>query len=222
MVLQNFSLRIEKGDFAVLTGPNGSGKTTVLKLALNQLHPTDGEISLLGTPLHTFRDWTKIGYVSQNPLRDRNVPVTVEEIVSMGRIARTGIGRFLGKSDNAAVAKAISAMKIDALKHKVISNLSGGQQQRALVARALAAEAELLILDEPTSGIDVETKNELYHILDTLRKKCGVTIILVSHDVEYVTPYATSIASIEKGALRQILPLCEKNRRLQDGVVQYA
>jgi zinc transport system ATP-binding protein len=222
-VISGLTFNICRGDYAVLTGSNGSGKSTILRLTLGGCQATCGEIKLFNEPIHNFRQWSKIGYVPQNPLRDRSFPVTVEEIVAMGRVAVVGMGRSLGKTDRGAIDAAISAMHIGPIRHQLIGNLSGGQQQRVLVARALAAEAEFIILDEPTTGMDADARIELYTLLDAMQKKSGKTILMVSHEIEYVAQHASKIFSMEKGILRPILQTGSASfRNHAKGVIQHA
>lgn len=212
MVLSAFSARIERGDMAAVVGPNGSGKSTIVKLAVGLLSPQSGQVQIFGRPLNQFAARNSLGYVPQLALKDRSFPVTVEEVVAMGRVAAKGIGRSLDKEDRDAVVRAMAAMRISDLSGRLIGDLSGGQQQRTLVARALACEPELLIMDEPTVGIDASSKQELYSLLREMNQSRGVTVFQVSHDDEYIACSANLILSMENGCLRRVI-----RRQVQEG-----
>jgi zinc transport system ATP-binding protein len=194
-VIDELSLVLEEGDFMGLLGPNGGGKTTLIKLILGILKPTCGEIKLFGKPQSQFRDWHLIGYVPQNATNfDRQFPVTVSEVVAMGRAGNGGIvaGR---KDERRIIDEALEKVGIRDLAQRRIGQLSGGQQQRAFIARALANQPRLLILDEPTAGVDVESIERFYDLLNSLNRE-GITILLVSHDIGTLTKNANRIACI--------------------------
>ena len=193
--VRDVSLTIEAGDFLGLIGPNGSGKTTLLQLMLGLLTPDSGSIRLFGEPVGSFDDGGRIGYVSQQATnRGGTMPVTVEECVRMGRFAHAGHGRLTDR-DAEIVAEALETVGIADLGPKRITDLSGGQRQRAYIARALASEADLLALDEPTVGVDAESRDAFYQLLDSLNES-GITIVLIEHDIGVVTDRADRIACI--------------------------
>jgi len=198
-VFSDVALTIENGDFAAIVGPNGGGKTTLLKLAVGLLKPRCGRILLCngaGKPL----PGRQIGYVSQNPaLRSHSFPATVYELVCMGRTAAKGFLSFFNKADKHIVQHVLELVDMWAYRERLICELSGGQQQRVYVARALAANPELLVLDEPTTGIDAEARNRLYALLATLNRNLGVTVLLVSHDIDRVLRYAKNVICINGG-----------------------
>lgn len=198
-VFSEFNLTIAKGDFKAIVGGNGSGKSTFLKLCVGALKPEAGQIRVFGQRMEAFREWHKIGYVPQNPLREKSFPIMVEEVVALGRVAKRGIGRRLKAEDYAAVTKALQLVGAEAFRKKIIGNLSGGQQQRVMIARALAAQPEVLILDEPTAGIDALGTEEFYSLLRELNETEQITIVLVAHDVERVARYAKTILSLQQG-----------------------
>ncbi len=196
-VLENATFDIEKGDFVGVIGPNGAGKTTVVKLLLKLLKPDSGSIRIFGKELSEFRDWHKVGYVPQKATNfDQNFPATVFEVAGMGRFQKAGLARRLSGDDYKAVEKALKVVGILPLKDSRIGDLSGGQQQRAFIARALAAEPELLILDEPTVGVDMNAQHEFYALLKKLNKELGMTLLLVSHDVGMITKSATKLMCV--------------------------
>jgi len=195
VAVSDVSLTVEEGDFLGLVGPNGSGKTTLLHLMLGLHEPDEGSVELFGRPVDEFDDGGRIGYVSQKATgRGGAMPVTVRECVTMGRFAHAGRGR-LSEDDREAVADAIETVGIGELADRLVSELSGGQKQRAYIARALASDADLLALDEPTVGVDAESRDAFYALLDELNDE-GITIILIEHDIGVVTDRANRIACI--------------------------
>jgi len=195
VAVSDVSLTVEEGDFLGLIGPNGSGKTTLLHLMLGLHEPDQGTVELFGRPVDEFDDGGRIGYVSQKATsRGGSMPVTVRECVTMGRFAHAGRGR-LSEADRAAVADAIETVGIGDLADRLVTELSGGQKQRAYIARALASDADLLALDEPTVGVDAESRDAFYALLDDLNDD-GITIILIEHDIGVVTDRANRIACI--------------------------
>lgn len=193
------SLEIQKGDFLGILGPNGSGKTTLLRLILGLVKPQKGEIFLFGKPISQFNEWTRVGYVPQKATQfDSRFPVTVEEVVFLGRVAKTGLFGGFKYKDKQAVTSALQVVGMEKYRHRCITDLSGGQQQRVFIAKALASEPELLILDEPTMGIDVKSEEDFYALLADLNKKQGLTLILVSHDVDAVVREVTTLVCINK------------------------
>ena len=195
VAVSDVSLTVEAGEFLGLVGPNGSGKTTLLHLMLGLHEPDEGTVELFGRPVDEFDDGGRIGYVSQQATsRGGAMPVTVRECVTMGRFAHAGRGR-LSEADRAAVADAIETVGIGDLADRLVTELSGGQKQRAYIARALASDADLLALDEPTVGVDAESRDAFYALLDELNDD-GITIILIEHDIGVVTDRANRIACI--------------------------
>ncbi|WP_222919347.1 metal ABC transporter ATP-binding protein [Natrinema sp. SYSU A 869] len=193
--VKDVSLTVEEGDFLGLVGPNGSGKTTLLHLMLGLHSPDSGSIELFGEPVSAFDDGERIGYVSQQATsRGGSMPVTVREAVTMGRFAHVGHGR-LTDEDRATVDDALETVGITELADRQVNQLSGGQRQRAYIARALASEADLLALDEPTVGVDAESRDAFYQLLESLNAS-GITIILIEHDIGVVTDRANRIACI--------------------------
>jgi zinc transport system ATP-binding protein len=193
--VRDVSLTVEEGDFLGLIGPNGSGKTTLLHLMLGLRSPDSGSIELFGEPVSAFDDGERIGYVSQQATSGGgSMPVTIREAVTMGRFAHAGYGR-LSDADRAAVDDALETVGIAELADRQVNELSGGQRQRAYIARALASEADLLALDEPTVGVDAESRDAFYQLLESLNDS-GITIILIEHDIGVVTDRANRIACI--------------------------
>lgn len=197
VAVRDVSLTVEDGDFLGLIGPNGSGKTTLLHLLIGLKTPDSGEVRLFGEPAASFEAGERIGYVSQRATdRGGTMPVSVREAVSMGRFAHAG-HRRLGVADREAVEAAMERVGIANIAKRSMSALSGGQRQRAFIARALASEADLLALDEPTVGVDAESRNEFYDMLETLNDE-GITIILIEHDVDILTEHVDTVACLNQ------------------------
>ena len=195
--VEDVSLTVDEGGYLGLVGPNGSGKSTLLKIALGVLKPDEGEAHLFGEPADDFDDGERIGYVSQNATKvDNRMPITVEEVVRMGRYPRVGRRRF-SEEDRRAVKEAMEKTGVEDLGSRRVTQLSGGQRQRVFIARALAAEADLLTLDEPTVGVDAESREGFYELLRDLNDD-GMTVILIEHDIGVVTEYADEIACINR------------------------
>ncbi|WP_132057115.1 metal ABC transporter ATP-binding protein [Halorussus amylolyticus] len=196
-VLQDVSLEVESGAFLGVVGPNGSGKSTLLELVLGLRRPDSGEVRLFGESSASFDDGERVGYVAQNVAGAvRSMPVTVKEAVRMGRYPHRLVGRFT-ESDRRAVADALDRVDIADLADRRVGRLSGGQRQRVFIARALAAEADLLALDEPTVGVDAESREAFYDLLADLNSD-GLTVILVEHDIGVVTARASEIACLNR------------------------
>ena len=182
-VLDGVSLAVAPGEFVALVGPNGSGKSTLLRCLLGLLRPTAGSVRLFGeAPAHLADRW-RLGYVPQRTAVDRDLPATVEEVVGAGRLARSGWRRRFGAADRAEIEHAMSAVALLDQRHRRVSELSGGQQQRAFIAKALAAQPELLVLDEPVAGIDVESQHRFRESLVHLVEEHAAAVLLVSHEL---------------------------------------
>jgi len=183
-ILQNINFQIFNGEYIAIIGPNGGGKTTLIRMLLGLEKPTSGEIRLFGKKLRQFKEWHKIGYVPQRASHvDANFPATVEDIVNMGRIAKRGVFAGMSQEDREIVQDAMQKMDIADLKDKMVGTLSGGQRQRVMIARALASSPEILILDEPNTGVDVVSQQRFYKLLAKLNKEEGITILFITHDI---------------------------------------
>ena len=183
-ILSQISLQIFSGDYIAIIGPNGGGKTTLVRMLLGLSEATSGTINLFGKKQSEFKEWHKIGYVPQRAsLVDANFPATVLDIVKMGRTAKRSIFSRMSEEDNNAVDDAIKKMDIENLKDKMVGTLSGGQRQRVMIARALASKPEILILDEPNTGVDVVSQKRFYALLAKLNKDEKMTILFITHDI---------------------------------------
>lgn len=195
--VQNISFNIHKGDYLGIIGPNGGGKTTLLKIMLGLIPPAGGTVKLFGQDIHEFRNWHKIGYVPQKATSfDTNFPLTVEEVVIMGTYARRGMFRAVTNKDKEKAQTALMQVEMMDFKDRLIGDLSSGQQQRVFIARALAAEPEVIFLDEPTVGVDVHAQEQFYLLLQKLNRKLHLTLVLVSHELDVVVREATEVACI--------------------------
>ncbi|WP_240376630.1 metal ABC transporter ATP-binding protein [Bacillus piscicola] len=198
-VLENVSMEIKKGSFLGLVGPNGSGKSTLIKILLGLIAPDAGEIRLFGTPLKKFKHWEKIGYVSQKANSfNSGFPATVQEVVAMGLYGQMGLFRFLNKTHKRKIENALEQVGMSDYKKRTIGELSGGQQQRVFIARALVSEPDILILDEPTVGVDAQSVQQFYTLLSTLNIEKGMTLLLVTHDVGVMTRYVSHVACLNR------------------------
>ncbi len=180
-VLREVDLRVEAGEFVAIAGPNGGGKTTLLRLALGLERPTSGRVLLFGEPAASFRERARIGYLAQRTRIGVHAPATVREVVEAGRAPLRPYGR-LSREDHVAVAQAIERVGLADRARRPLRELSGGQQQRALMAKALAADPKLLVLDEPTTGVDVASQEAFAELLEQIHRELGVTILYVSHE----------------------------------------
>lgn len=196
-VLEDVSLSLDAGAFLGLVGPNGSGKSTLLELLLGLRRPDAGTIRLFGESAPEFADGERLAYVAQDATAVADgTPMTVREVVRMGRYPRRPLGRFRD-ADRAAVADALDRTGVADLADRRVGRLSGGQRQRVFIARALAAEADLLALDEPTVGVDADSRDGFYELLADLNAE-GLTVVLVEHDVGLVTAYASEVACLNR------------------------
>ncbi|SOC20955.1 zinc transport system ATP-binding protein [Ureibacillus xyleni] len=198
-VLNNISFKVNEGDFLAILGPNGSGKSTLLKILLGLLKPLAGEIKLFGQPNDTFRHREWIGYVSQKSNAfNSGFPATVEEVVKSGLAKKVGLFKRMPNDAAKQVQDALKAVGMESFRGKNIGELSGGQQQRVFIARALIAKPKVLVLDEPTVGIDHENVQSFYDMLVSLNKEQNITIILVTHDVDTVSNRISHVACLNQ------------------------
>jgi zinc transport system ATP-binding protein len=188
-VLREVDLRLERGEFVAVAGPNGGGKTTLVRLLLGLERPLAGSVLLFGEPAHAFTRRSTLGYLAQRSRLGSEAPATVREVVAAGTLAKGGLLGPLRRRERAIVEEAIERVGLTERADTPLQTLSGGQQQRAFIAKALAAEPELLVLDEPTSGVDVEAQEALAALLARLHEELGTTIVYVSHEFGAVERY---------------------------------
>ncbi len=197
--LIDINLVIEEGDFLAIIGPNGSGKSTLLKIMLGLLKPTGGEVFLFGKPAHKFKEREWIGYVSQKSNSfNTGFPATVSEVVRSGIVKQTGLFKRFPKNIKLQVRQALKAVGMEDFADKNIGELSGGQQQRVFIARAMISNPKILILDEPTVGIDSKNVRSFYNMLVHLNREHNITVILVTHDVDAVSTSISHVACLNQ------------------------
>lgn len=200
-ILSNVSLEIFSAEYIAIIGPNGGGKTTLIRMLLGLDKPTNGEIRIFGKKLSNFKEWHKIGYVPQRASHvDISFPATVLDIVNMGRTSQRGIFSSFSKKDEQLVYDAMQKMDVLDLKDKMIGTLSGGQRQRVMIARALASKPEVLILDEPNTGVDVASQNRFYALLRDLNKDDAITIVFITHDIGVIADDIARLFTINQKA----------------------
>ena len=196
-VLWDINFRVSAGTFLGVIGPNGAGKTTLLRVLLGLIPPNRGAVRVLGrTPTELGRGAHQIGYVPQRPNFDPRFPVSVQDVVMMGRACCLGLFRFPRRTDWQLVQASIRQVGLAGYELRRIGELSGGEQQRAFLARALCSETRLLLLDEATTGLDLPAQHELYALLQRLRRELNLTVIAVSHDLLELGAHADELMCI--------------------------
>ncbi|MBQ3643929.1 MAG: ABC transporter ATP-binding protein [Candidatus Riflebacteria bacterium] len=203
LVLENINLIVEKGEFACVVGPNGGGKTTLLRLILGLNKPLRGKISLFGQSPEQVRH--RIGYVPQFSKFDSNFPVSVLDVVLMGCLSKSFWWGSFSKKQTQDAIEALETVGLKNFVHKSFADLSGGQKQRALIARAIMSQPELLLLDEPTASVDIHGTEQFYKMFAEMNKK--FTILIVSHDIGFVSSKVKSVICVRKNL--QIHPVSE-------------
>jgi len=202
-VLSDISFSVRAGEYVALSGPNGGGKTTLIRLVLGLLDGKyDGHVSLFGVPQSRFREFHRIGYLPQrvnvfNPL----FPATVEEVVGLGLLAGKGWPRRTTGADRERIRRALLESDIVDLAQRPIGSLSGGQQQRVFLSRAIVGEPELLILDEPSTALDPESRVRFYGFLDRIRRERGTGIIMITHDIAHAGEHAESLLYLDRSVV---------------------
>jgi zinc transport system ATP-binding protein len=198
-VLRDVDLAVRPGELVAIAGPNGGGKTTLIRLALGLERPEAGRVFLFGEPAHRFSRRATLGYLAQRAQLDLDAPATVEEVVSAGRLAAGGLLGPLRRRDRAIVDESLERVGLTSVRRRPLATLSGGQQQRAFIAKALAAEPSLLVLDEPTTGVDVESQEALATLLDRLHRELSVTVLYVSHEFGAIERYVERLVLVRGG-----------------------
>jgi len=198
-VLSGISFAIGKGDYVALAGPNGAGKTTLVRVILGLENKYEGTIELFGKDFKSFKDWARIGYLPQqvnefNPL----FPATVKEVVGLGLLSHKSFPKKFKRSDEAKILKTLDLMDIAYLKDKLVGELSGGQQQRVFLSRALVSDPELLILDEPITALDPQTREHFFALAEKLNRDQGITLIIITHDTADIGQYASKLLYLDK------------------------
>jgi zinc transport system ATP-binding protein len=201
VVLRDVELGVDEGELVAVAGPNGGGKTTLVRVALGLERPTAGTVRLFGEPAHRFSRRSTLGYLAQRSQLGSEAPATVREVVSAGRLAAGGLLGPLRGRDRAIVDEAIGEVGLADLAEVRLDRLSGGQQQRAFIAKALAGEPSLLVLDEPTAGVDVESQEALAQLLGRLHRDRRLTTLYVSHEFGAVEHIVERLVLVRGGIL---------------------
>ncbi|MCA9380112.1 metal ABC transporter ATP-binding protein [Candidatus Dojkabacteria bacterium] len=197
-VLENVSFDVNRGDYIGIIGPNGSGKSTLLKIILGLIKPDKGSITISGKKLSNGLDSCRVGYVSQRISQEsQDLPATVYEIVESGLVAKEKLFSN-GEKHREKILNAISISGLKGKEDKLIGQLSGGQRQKAFVARAIASDPQILILDEPFVGVDLASQDEFYRFLRKLNVEKGLTIIFVSHDIDIISGQASRMIALNR------------------------
>ena len=211
-ILHRLSFDVDAGDFMCIVGTNGTGKSTLLKLILNQLSPLEGEIKLLGTNSEKYKDFASIAYVSQKATNiNRDFPATVEEVVSLGLYSKKGLFKRNTKEDKKLIDSALERVGMLDYKHRQIGYLSGGQQQRVFIAKALISNPRIIFLDEPTTGIDIRAVDSICCLLGDLNKNCGITIVMVTHDISSIIYHSNKILVLSEDGSGEVMTSEEFN-----------
>ncbi len=201
-VLSEISFSLKTGDYIGLVGPNGSGKTTLLKVILGLVRPDEGEVRLFGQNSTDFTQWQRIGYLPQKPAAlNPYFPVTVGEIIALGLLSRKKYPRHMNRLDEAAICSVLDLLDIRDIRDRLIGELSGGQQQRVFLARAIVNDPDLLILDEPSTALDPETRERFFALMGSLNKEKNMAIIIVTHDTGNIGRFASKLLYLDKKLL---------------------
>jgi zinc transport system ATP-binding protein len=219
-VLDGVSLSIGPREFVALVGPNGSGKSTLLRVLLGLIRPDSGRVLLFGEDPRHLRDRWRVGYVSQRPSVQDDLPATVEEVVSTGRLARMGWWRWPGRTDRQVIDHAMESVGLATLRRRRLSELSGGQQQRAFIARAFASEPDLLVLDEPVAGVDAESQRQFRESVIHLMEDHDGAVLLVSHELGAVSQDLDRVIVLKRRVLFDGTPQDLAERGVSLGVHQ--
>lgn len=201
-VLDNVSTSINRGDFMGIVGPNGSGKSTLLKVFLGLLKPQKGAVKVFDTDISKFSQWGRIGYIPQKATAfNQSFPATVEEVVSANLYPLVGLAGRPGKQHREKVDEALRTVDMLEYKDRIIGRLSGGQQQRVFIAKALVSDPEVIFMDEPTVGIDQQSEESFYELMDFLNKDKGITLVLVTHDIGAIDKRVNRVLCLSEGKL---------------------
>ena len=203
-VLDGVSTTINNGDFLGIVGPNGSGKSTLLKIFLGLVKPQKGTIKVFGTEINKFNQWGKIGYIPQKATSfNQGFPATVEEVVSANLYPMVGLAGRIRKSHREKVDEVLKTVGMLEYKKRLIGRLSGGQQQRVFIAKALVSDPRVIFMDEPTVGIDQKSEESFYELMDSLNKKKGITLVMVTHDIGAIDKRVNRVLCLSEGKLHE-------------------
>lgn len=198
-VLSDITFEVESGDYVALAGPNGAGKTTLIKTVLGLTDRYNGHVELFGKDRKSFTDWGRIGYLPQrvnvfNPL----FPATVREVVGLGLLSQKSFPKKFSKNDFSVIDKTLDLMDIADIRGKLVGELSGGQQQRVFLARAVVSDPELLVMDEPSTALDPQSRESFFEFIKKLNRDKGTTIVIITHDTAQIGQYAARLLYLDK------------------------
>ena len=198
-VLDNVTFSVEKGDYIALAGPNGAGKTTLIRNILGLTNSFSGSVELFGQSLSDFKNWNRIGYLPQrvnlfNPL----FPATVKEVISLGLLSAKKFPKQFSRKDDDLTSQAMELMGIRNIEGKLVGELSGGQQQRVFLARALISNPDLLILDEPGTALDPQSRESFFELMRKLNQERGLAIVIITHDTGQIGEFANKLLYLDK------------------------
>jgi zinc transport system ATP-binding protein len=214
-ILKDISFFVNKGDYLGIIGANGSGKSTLLKLLLKILNLSSGEVKFFGVNVNGFNEWNKIGYIAQNATSfNSSFPASVEEVVGANLFSKIGLFKAPGKEHKELVYQALKKVGMQDYGKRLIGHLSGGQQQRVFIARALVSDPEILILDEPAAGVDIESEEALYCLLAELNTELNLTVVMVTHDIGAITIHANRFICLGENGFFEHSPKDEKTNEL--------
>ncbi len=200
LVLDGVGITVRKGDYLGVIGPNGGGKSTLVKLMLGLIKPDRGTVKMYGKDVGEFRDWWKVGYVAQKVTNfDARFPISVGEVVEMGCLSKRGMLGRLKREDTKAIDWALEQVGMGEHRRRLVGELSGGQQQKVFIARALAQKPEIIFLDEPTAGVDSKSQEQFYDLLERLNRELKITLVLISHDINVIVNEVTEVACVNQG-----------------------
>lgn len=199
-VVNDISLSFNQGDFVAFVGPNGSGKSTLIKMITGNLKFDQGQINIFGQPVTKIKDWSKIGYISQQ-VRDFNqsFPATVREIIASNLYKKLGFIKTMSLKLEEKIYNSLKLVDMEDFIDRKIGNLSGGQQQRIFIARMMVNDPELILLDEPLVGVDIKAQDDFYQIIGDINQNLGKTVIMVSHDVNLISKQANRVVCFDEG-----------------------
>ena len=197
-ILEDINLEIETGRYVGILGPNGAGKSTLLKVILGLIRPPRGEVRIFGQDPAKLRHGDMVGYLPQRPLGNPRFPVSVLDVVLMGRYGRIGLLKRPRQQDRDLALCRLEDLGIPHLANRLIGDLSGGEQQRVFIARALCVEPRLLVLDEPTVSLDACVQDEIFVLINSLKEKLNLTVLVVSHDIGGVAHHVDDVVCINR------------------------
>ena len=196
--LKDISLAVKPGDFTGILGPNGGGKTTLIKVILGLLPSREGSVKLFGQDLKRFKDWRKIGYLEQKATPPRLMPLTAFDVARLGLLSSKKMPRIFNAEDNSRTLAVMETTKCLEYKDKLFSELSGGQQQRVLMARTLVGNPALIILDEPSTALDGSSRENLFEMISSINKNSETAVLVITHDIADIGKYVNNFIIIDK------------------------